>query len=309
MAVGADHAGDDVADRHAVLHLRDRGRLVLAEDLQRAVLVLGGLRRNPRDVRTRRGCLTRQMLGARRIAERAPQRHGSLARTLDARIGVEPGRDGQGPRALLVGIQIASSSPPSFQCRPAAARTPPLRKKETANVQKIGTDGRSRTCGLPDLEFGPRSRAHPYWQNKMSSCWSRKVATIHRSPAYETGALVQLSYSAQFRVPDEVLRERLVARNGAPLIRGPYRVQCLSRSRVCSAPLAMRRPLAAVYATGPAVRIRRPTSLRPTKHHPSEFLPGNLRRIAASHSDRAACDRRAWCPVRQRNDSPTRRNS
>jgi len=44
MAIGADDAGDDVADRHAIAHLRNRRVVVLAEHLERAVLELGGLR-------------------------------------------------------------------------------------------------------------------------------------------------------------------------------------------------------------------------------------------------------------------------
>jgi hypothetical protein len=33
MPVGANHAGDGIADRHAIAHLRDRRVIVLAEDL------------------------------------------------------------------------------------------------------------------------------------------------------------------------------------------------------------------------------------------------------------------------------------
>src|SRR5262249_37416682 len=41
MAIGAHDASDDVADRHAIAHLRNRRVVVLAEHLERAVLELG----------------------------------------------------------------------------------------------------------------------------------------------------------------------------------------------------------------------------------------------------------------------------
>src|SRR5262245_42776721 len=44
MAIGADDAGDDVADRHAIAHLRNRRVVVFAEHLERPVLELGSLR-------------------------------------------------------------------------------------------------------------------------------------------------------------------------------------------------------------------------------------------------------------------------
>src|SRR6185437_17147620 len=44
MTVGADHAGDDIAHRHAVFHLRHGGVVVPAEYLQRAVLKFFRLR-------------------------------------------------------------------------------------------------------------------------------------------------------------------------------------------------------------------------------------------------------------------------
>src|SRR5580698_5294269 len=40
VAVGADDAGNRVADRHAVLHLRNRGLVMLAKDLERTIPVL-----------------------------------------------------------------------------------------------------------------------------------------------------------------------------------------------------------------------------------------------------------------------------
>ena len=103
MAVGADHAGDDVADRHAIAHLRDRRVVVLAEHLERAVLVLRCLRLE-RDI----GCnglrIPRKLLLARGVTKQAPGRHRPLAGPIDLRIGVKPGFDGQSPGPLLVGI-------------------------------------------------------------------------------------------------------------------------------------------------------------------------------------------------------------
>jgi hypothetical protein len=37
--------------------------------------------------------------------------------------------------------------------------------------------------------------AAPYHPIGLTGIWSRQVATIHRSPAYETGAFIQLSYA------------------------------------------------------------------------------------------------------------------
>ena len=95
MAVGADHAGDHVADRHAVAHLRERAVVVLAEHFQRAVLVLRRLRRQfdaPPPPCT-------SMLLPRRVAERAPRRH--AAAFADAIVRIEPGRDREFARTLF----------------------------------------------------------------------------------------------------------------------------------------------------------------------------------------------------------------
>jgi hypothetical protein len=45
----------------------------------------------------------RQMLFARGVAKGAPGRNRALPRSVDFRIGVEPGFNGQGPGALLMG--------------------------------------------------------------------------------------------------------------------------------------------------------------------------------------------------------------
>jgi hypothetical protein len=103
MPVGADDTGDRITDRHAVAHLRDRRIIVLAENLQRAVLILLRLRLE-RDIGGNGLSVPRKLLLARGIAKQAPGRHRPLAGPVDLRIGVEPGLDGQSPGALLVGI-------------------------------------------------------------------------------------------------------------------------------------------------------------------------------------------------------------
>jgi hypothetical protein len=104
MAIGADDAGDDVADRHAITHLRNRRVVVLAEQLERAVLELGSLRlfgcdpiRGVRD-------LPRQVLFAGGITERAPDRHQPLAWPLDSAVGVQASFAGHFTCTLLVWI-------------------------------------------------------------------------------------------------------------------------------------------------------------------------------------------------------------
>ena len=108
MTVRADHAGDDVADRHAVAHLRNRGLVVLAENLERAVLEFRGLRRSRGDARGGVRGLTRHVLGARGIAKRAPDRHRALAGTIDPDVGIEAGGSRQRAGALLVGVSPLS---------------------------------------------------------------------------------------------------------------------------------------------------------------------------------------------------------
>src|SRR5262249_60256424 len=121
MAIGAHDAGDDVADRHAIAHLRSRGVVVLAEHLERAVLELGGLRLFGCDHIRGVSGLPRQMLFARNITERAPDRHRPLAWPLDSALGVEAGFATHFPRPLLVGIRSAQS----VRVAIAACRTNP----------------------------------------------------------------------------------------------------------------------------------------------------------------------------------------
>src|SRR5262249_19107057 len=87
MAIG----GDDVADRHAIAHLRNRRVVVLAEHLERPVLELGGLRLFGCDRIRGVSGLPRQVLFARGVTERAPDRHRPLAWPLDSAVGVEAG--------------------------------------------------------------------------------------------------------------------------------------------------------------------------------------------------------------------------
>src|SRR5262249_57062778 len=104
MAIGAHDAGDDVADRHAIAHLRNRRVVVLAEHLEWPVLELGCLRPFGGDRIRGVSGLPRQMLFARGITERAPDRHRPLAWPLDSAVGVETGFASHFPRTLLVWI-------------------------------------------------------------------------------------------------------------------------------------------------------------------------------------------------------------
>jgi hypothetical protein len=90
MTIRADHAGHGIAGRHAVAHLRNRGVVVLAENLEWVVLILRCLWLDCDIGRNRLG-FPREMLLAGGIPERAPGRHRPLSRTIDLRSGVEPG--------------------------------------------------------------------------------------------------------------------------------------------------------------------------------------------------------------------------
>jgi len=76
MAVGAHHAGNNVADAHAVTHLRDGCLVMLTEHLQRHVLERRRLRRQFERRRFRR-----HVLAACGIAKRTPGRHHLAARS------------------------------------------------------------------------------------------------------------------------------------------------------------------------------------------------------------------------------------
>ena len=112
MAVGADHAGDDVADPHAIAHLGDGRRVVLPEDLERAVLEFRRLRRDGGDLRRRGVGLARHVLGAGRVAERAPCRHRPLPGPLDPGIRIEAGRDRELAGAGFIRIRASHGRPP-----------------------------------------------------------------------------------------------------------------------------------------------------------------------------------------------------
>jgi hypothetical protein len=100
VAVGAERAGDDIADAHAIAHLRDRAFLMRAEHFERAVLILRRLRRQ-----LDRSRLLDEMLLPRRVAERAPGRH--AAPFADARIRIDPRRDGELAGARFMAIRLA----------------------------------------------------------------------------------------------------------------------------------------------------------------------------------------------------------
>ena len=127
MAVGADHAGDGVADRHAVAHLGDRRLVMLAEHGQRAVPVLRVLRPQVDDLGRGRRLLARVVLGPGGVAERAPQRHAARAAgLLDAAVRIEAGGDRQLAAAefLLVrwaGHGLVPSQAPSTAGRALAS--------------------------------------------------------------------------------------------------------------------------------------------------------------------------------------------
>jgi hypothetical protein len=105
VPVGADDAGDHVADAHGVAHLGDGRFVVAAEHLERAVAELRWLRL-ARDVGRRGIGLSLHVLGARRIAEGAPERHGALPRPLDPCIGVEAGCASKLARARRVWVGL-----------------------------------------------------------------------------------------------------------------------------------------------------------------------------------------------------------
>jgi len=110
----ADHPGDDVADAHAVAHLRQRAFVVVAEHLQRAVL-------ESRRLRRQHGCnrrgFHRHLLLAGGVAERAPGRHRPLSWAVDLRVRVETRLDGKRSCAGLVwvGSHAVSSGGPWFR--------------------------------------------------------------------------------------------------------------------------------------------------------------------------------------------------
>jgi hypothetical protein len=118
VPIGTDHAGHDVADRHAIAHLRDGCFVVLAEDFERAILKFRCLRCYSRNLGCRSRSLSRHVLGARRIAERAPGRHRPLAGPLDPGIRIEAGRARQFAGAVLIGVRASHLQPPiSFGLR------------------------------------------------------------------------------------------------------------------------------------------------------------------------------------------------
>ena len=101
MAIGANDAGNDIADHHAIAHLRNGRVIMLAEYLERGILEYRRLRLL-RDLYSSGLRLALHVLGARCIAELAPRRHGALPRPLDAAIGINAGRRAKLAGALLI---------------------------------------------------------------------------------------------------------------------------------------------------------------------------------------------------------------
>jgi hypothetical protein len=148
MAIGADDAGDDVADRHAIAHLRNRRVVVLAEYLERAVLELRGLRLFGYDrIRGVRG-LPRQVLFARGITERAPDRHRPLAWSLDSAVGVEASFAGHFTRTLLVWIGSVHSLALGYCRLPTQACACFVKLKESLHYQKAWPECSARMSAL-----------------------------------------------------------------------------------------------------------------------------------------------------------------
>src|SRR5262245_9849715 len=106
MAVGTERAGDDVADAHAIAHLRDRAVVVRSEHFERTVLVLRRLRRQRDRLR-----LLEEILLPRGIAEGAPGRH--AASFADPRIRIDPRRQSELARTCFVAIRLAHHTVPS----------------------------------------------------------------------------------------------------------------------------------------------------------------------------------------------------
>jgi hypothetical protein len=104
MTVRADHAGHGITDRHAIAHLRNRGVVMLPENLERAVLILRCLRLDC-DIGRNGLRFPRQMLLAGGVTKRAPCRHGALTRPINLGIGIKSGLDSQSPGALFVSVR------------------------------------------------------------------------------------------------------------------------------------------------------------------------------------------------------------
>ena len=117
MAIGADHAFDDIADRHAVSHLGDGGLIVLAVDLQGRILKARLLWPQVRDLRTGSLRFAAEVLFTSLIAIEAPRR---LATSLaNAGVRIDAGSEAKLARACLIGIRSLHSLPSSAGDDPA----------------------------------------------------------------------------------------------------------------------------------------------------------------------------------------------
>jgi hypothetical protein len=103
VTVGADDAGDDVADRHAVTHLCDGCVLVPAEHLQRRVLEPLLLRPQLRDALGGLADLARQLLLAGSVTVKRPRR--LAAAHADARIRLDTRGETQLAGTLTVWVR------------------------------------------------------------------------------------------------------------------------------------------------------------------------------------------------------------
>jgi hypothetical protein len=124
MAVRTDDAGHNIADAHAVAHLRNRSFVVLAEHLQRAVLKFRPLRLHRCNAGRGVRRLAHQMLLARGIAIGAPRRHRAHARALNAAVGIDSGGAAKLASSFLMRIRASHGSPLLiFCCLTSAQRT------------------------------------------------------------------------------------------------------------------------------------------------------------------------------------------
>jgi hypothetical protein len=102
VPVGTDHAGDDVTDRHAVAHLRNRAYVVMFKDLERRILKPGLLRTKVCDLGGHRLGFAGDIFLPRCIAIEAPR---GLATTFsDAGIRIDTGGLAQFSSSLLMWV-------------------------------------------------------------------------------------------------------------------------------------------------------------------------------------------------------------
>jgi len=121
---------------------------VLAEHLERPVLELGGLRLFGCDRIRGVSGLPRQVLIARGVTERAPDRHRPLAWPLDSALGVEAGFAGHFTRTLLVWIGSVHNLALGYCRLPTQACACFVKLKESFIAKKFGPNCSARMSAL-----------------------------------------------------------------------------------------------------------------------------------------------------------------